>query len=454
MISVFAWVFVFILGTYLFKISAGSLNPLKINILSLSYYFIMTTSVFGACLTSLGYTEHYTYNMMRSPDFYSDISAFFVAVAFMIMPLVSIVFFKAIRFQSKSEYNNYLKKEVTIQHSDIYLVVTIIFAMVTFIPFCAMLKQIGYVPLIKIITNTSFDFAKARHHNVSLEIWGIAMIKSIVVQQIIPILSYIAFAFFLSSKNKFWGILFIFLVLECIVIKTYDFSKLPVIMYFSVIILILIIYYGGIKLKTAAAFSSSSLLLMVLLYRAVGYRHSFLDIYNGILGRTLFTNFGNTAMHFEGFSLFFKPLYGRSMYPTILRLLGVDTDLHLRSGQIIMELYNQSAIYDGVAGVMNCFYIGEAYANWGIPGVILGIIWVSILLSSVFVIFTRIKKTPITIVFFALFTQQMVSTMNGGFIDYIYNATYIIYVFILVFYLNLPKLLYKFGNLKVKRGRI
>lgn len=454
MISVFAWVFVFILGTYLFKISSGSLNPLKINILSLSYYFIIITSVFGACLTSLGYTKHYTYNMMRFPDVYSDIAAFFVAVAFLLMPLVSIIFFKAIRFQPKKEYNSYLNKEVLIQNSNIYLIVTIIFAVLTFLPFVAMLKQIGYVPIFKMTTNTAFNFAKARHHNVNLEVWGITMVKSIVVQQIIPILSFISYAFFISSKNKFWGMLFTFLFLECIVIKTYDFSKLPIIMYFSVIILISIIYYGGIKLKTAVAFFSSSLLLMVLLYRSVGFRNSFLDIYNGILGRTLFTNFGNTAMHFEGFSIFFQPLYGRSMYPTILRLLGVDTNLHLRSGQIIMELYNQSSVYDGVAGVMNCFYIGEAYANWGIAGVIFGIIWVSILLSSVFVIFTRIKKNPITIAFFALFTQQMVSTMNGGFIDYIYNATYIIYVFILVFYLYLPKMLYEFKNLKVKRGRI
>lgn len=454
MISVFAWVFILILGTYLFKISSGSLNPLKVNILSLSYYFIIVTSVFGACLTSLGYTKHYTYNMMRSPDVYSDVAAFFVALAFLIMPLVSIVFFKAIRFQPKSEYNDYLNKEVIIQHSNIYLVLTLLLAVLTFVPFFAMLKQIGYVPIVKIATSTAFNFDKARHHNVSVEVWGIPIVKSIIVQQIIPILSYISCTFFISSKNKFWGLLSAFLVLECIVIKTYDFSKLPVIMYFSVIILILIIYYGGIKLKTAVAFFSSSVLLMVLLYRTVGFRNSFLDIYNGILGRTLFTNFGNTAMHFEGFSLFFQPLYGRSMYPTILRLLGADTDLHLRSGQIIMELYNQSGIYDGVAGVMNCFYIGEAYANWGITGVIFGIIWVSILLSSVFVIFTKIKKTPITIAFFALFTQQMVSTMNGGFIDYIYNATYIIYVFILVFYLYLPKLLYKFKNLKIKRGRI
>lgn len=454
MIVAFAWMFIFILGTYLFRISSGSLNPLKINILSLSYYFIITTSVFGACLTSLGYTKHYTYNMMRSPDIYSDVAEFFVVVAFLIMPLVSIIFFKVIRFQPKREYSSYLNKEVIIQNSNLYLVVSIIFAVLTFVPFVAMLKQIGYVPIVKIVTHTAFDFAKARHHNVNLEVWGIAIIKSIIVQQIIPILSYISFAFFIASKNKFWGILFIFLFLECIVIKTYDFSKLPVIMYSSVLILISIIYYGGIKLKTAIAFFSSSVLLMVILYRSVGYRHSFLDIYNGIFGRTLFTNFGNTAMHFEGFSLFFQPLYGRSMYPTILRLVGVDTDLHLRSGQIIMELYNQSAVYDGVAGVMNCFYIGEAYANWGLTGVIFGIIWVSFLLSSVFVVFTRIKKTPITIAFFALFTQQMVSTMNGGFIDYIYNATYIIYVFILVFYLNLPNLLYKLKILKLKRGRI
>ena len=45
-------------GIVLFKKSAGTLNPCKINIISLGFYFILVQTVLGALLTSLGYTKH------------------------------------------------------------------------------------------------------------------------------------------------------------------------------------------------------------------------------------------------------------------------------------------------------------------------------------------------------------------------------------------------------------
>ena len=180
--------------------------------------------------------------------------------------------------------------------------------------------------------------------------------------------------------------------------------------------------------------------ILVILYRVMGFQGSFLDIYNGILGRTFFTQVGTLTYHFDLFTNVFEPLNGRSLPPTILSLIGQNPDEHLRSAKLVMDFYGSEHVAEGTAGVMNACFLGEAYANWGWIGCLLSIVYVGLYLSLAFLLILRIKKTPVTICMLAIFTQTIGAMTQGGFVDFVYSISMILVLFGCLFLIYLDNI--------------
>ena len=104
---------------------------------------------------------------------------------------------------------------------------------------------------------------------------------------------------------------------------------------------------------------------------------------------------------------------------------------------------------------MNTFFTGEAYANFGVLGVVLSTIYIGVLLQIIYVIFLKIEKNPIYITAYATITSTLVLTLHGGFVDYIYNVQLfaIIFLFLALNFMN-NKLsnLYKLNSKTNKNG--
>lgn len=427
-------------GTLLFKKSSGTLNPCRINILSLSYYFIMIQTILGAVLVSLGYTEHYTYMRLNEPEKYAQMGVVYSMITLALFPLVSFIILKLCGVNSEQEYTKYLNKKTMSEHGNLYFCIILIASIFASIFFTVLLFKIGYIPIIELLFHGDKDFSMERARNVGMIIMGREQIKNIFVLYAIPLLSFISFSFQLVTKDYKWKILFLVLFFESVIVKTYDFSKAPLVLYIAVLILIVIFYKGKINYLFAVIVGGSCATLLAMAYRLLGYSKSFLDIYNGILGRTIFTQFGVLCMHFEGFSKYINFLHGKSLYPTVLKLIGVDPEMHVRSSQIIMDLYNPEGVYNGSAGVMNTLFVGEAYANWGHLGALFSIVWVAFIITVTFIVFLKLKKTPITIAFFAFISQQFACCIQGGFIDFIYNSSILITVVLLILLYSIPNL--------------
>ena len=157
-----------------------------------------------------------------------------------------------------------------------------------------------------------------------------------------------------------------------------------------------------------------------------------LDIYNGPLGRTLFTEVGTLSYCFDLFPNVFGYLNGRSFTPTILKLLGMSGAEHLRSAKLTMAFYGSEKVYDGTAGVMNTLFVGEAYANWGYSGVILSIVWVALVISVMMILVLKMRKTPSVVALLALLTVQVGSMLEGGFCDFVYSFNLIFTIFVML----------------------
>jgi hypothetical protein len=90
-----------------------------------------------------------------------------------------------------------------------------------------------------------------------------------------------------------------------------------------------------------------------------------------------------------------------------------------RAARIAMYHFNPRGVESGIAGVMNSIYIAEAWANFGLFGVLISPLWVGFLLQSLYIFFLRRPKNPVYLGFFVSFSIG--GSVTGGFNDYIYN---------------------------------
>lgn len=71
---------------------------------------------------------------------------------------------------------------------------------------------------------------------------------------------------------------------------------------------------------------------------------------------------------------------------------------------------------------MNTLFVGEAYANWGIWGLMVAPFIVAVTFSLSFLTILKFKKTPLTLVLYLALFQSFTGGLQGGFVDFLYNA--------------------------------
>lgn len=457
LIDIFVIFFVTIASFLLFKKAAGTLELNKLNIISYVYYLFVVQAFLGSILIKLGYDEHYTLNKLIYREASINLATYALWFTLLLLPCIMLIIFRLFKFDSQNEYGHFLEKEIVRDNEMAIFLILITIAVVQLLLLIILLVKTGYVPLLKLITaDSSFNFATERIKNKNISVFGNEYIKSVVLSLGIPVIGYITAAYALVTKQKKWIILAGYYFIIALIIKTFDFAKSPLIFHlFIYLLIVLYIKHGKIKNSLIIGFAMIMACLLMGAYKLTGYEGSFLDIYNGILGRTLFTQMGTLCYHFDLFPNIFNYLHGRSLSPSVLKLLGSDPDLHLRSAKLVMEFYGSDKVYENTAGVMNTSFIGEAYANWGWSGVLFSIVWVGIVISVLFILIMRIKKTPITIAMFAMITQYIGNASQGGFVDFVYNFSLIVIVIgclCLIYMDDIRSCLKKHYILKKQRG--
>ncbi len=441
----------------MFNNTAGTLSLGKINIISFIYYLCLLQCLCGAILVSLGYDEHYMLDKLIFPTESVKSATFAVYFMMLALPFFIYVIFKIFKFDAQREYSGFLNREIEEKSNNIVFICITIIVVIQIIALIVLLYKIGYIPIIKMFFHDSnFSLSVERQINDQIQVLGIPYIKSIVILFGIPIISYITVAYALANRELKWIILAIICFGMALITKTYDFSKSPLVFHLFVYLLIFIYYKGGIKNKIVLLFGGAMLGILLAFYRIFGYAGSFFDIYNGILGRTLFTQFGTLCCHFDMFPDIFGYLEGKSLYPTVLKFIGQDPDSHIRSAQLVMDFYGSDRVYEGTAGVMNAAFIGEAYANWGWIGVFGSIVWVGVIVALLFIVIMKSKKTPATLAFLAVMTQMIGSMTQGGFVEFVYSSSILLTVigFIIIIYLKeiIKKVAYFIHRLSFKKN--
>lgn len=415
----------FLCSTYFFYKASGTLNPRKLNIISCFYYLFILQTFIGIALIILGWDKHYTLDKLVERE-QSIQTGFVVIMLISIMfPLISWSIEKVCKVNMKIDYSRYLEVKPTVKNDYQAFRLLCIGTLFSITLLIIWIIQVGYVPAFMLLfAPEGFDFAFERIRITNLYFFH-PYVKNILILSFIPLLSYIVFSYMLKIRKKKWYILFGILFFASILTKTYNFEKSPIVFHLAVFVLIMVYHKGGISWKILGISGIFAVMGIALMYLVTGYEGTFIDIYNGPVGRILFSQLGSLLYTFDAFPSLFGFLMGRSLPGPLLPLLGWDPEMHLRSAKVLMAFYGSSHVYDGTAGVMSGFFAGEAYANFGWTGVAFAVIWISLLLTLIFVIILKLKKTPISIAFLATMTVKLVLTTQSGFFDFIFNVDYI-----------------------------
>ena len=450
------------LSAYLFKKASGTLKINLINISSYTFYLLMAFEFIGVTLVYLGFRDHYLVQKITS-DRVINITYWSMAYTMIALPLIMIISNRFI-FKLKNMKKVYLEnisKDIELENENIqkriFILVTIgliiCIASIIYVFYC-----IGYVPILKLFDN-NFDFATERI-NSNRNFSGNVYIKNIIMLLITPLLSYIAYIYMRTTKQKKWIALFVVSFVFSILAKTYDFSKSPVIYYLCFFFIIEVLLGKTFKLRKIIPFAIIAILIVILFYVTImGYEGSFFSLSTGPMSRIIMGQASTLFLHFQAFPNQIDFLGGHS-FPPFTKILFGDGEYDVRSGRSVMELYNPTAVENGTAGVMSTVFIGEAYANFGYIGLIIAPIIVGIIISAVLCIYLKSKKTPLNIVLYLECIIIFTTVLNAGFIEFFYNVSFFVVVIVifglkLLSYNNLKEIVkFKLNILKKKFNKV
>ncbi|MBR6743030.1 MAG: oligosaccharide repeat unit polymerase [Clostridia bacterium] len=413
-----------VFSIYCYYKASGTLNPGKINLISMTGALFFLQTFIGSALIMLGFNRHYTLD--RLIDRQGSVSTTFIVVMLVSVafPLLIYLFLRIFKVNPQKDYAAYLEKKTEYYDSKLLFWLVLIAGIICLSLLAMLLKKIGYLPIIKMFFhNSDFDLSLERIRNTETTVFN-QYVTNIMIHLAVPVIAYFTFACALASKKIKWWVLATIFFIASVITKTYNFAKAPIVFFLVVYLFVFIYYIGGIKKRWVFLMSVSALIMFILTYSAFGADINITDIYNGIWGRTFFTQVGTLSFNFDLFPHHINYLQGRSFASILLPLFGFNSSEHLRSARLIMEIYGSEGVYNGSAGVMNSLFIGEAYANFGWLGIIFSVLWIALIISAFFFLIMRFKKTPATITLFAYFTVNMATATQGGFCDFVYNITW------------------------------
>ena len=418
---------VFIIVTLLFKKASGSLRFKQLNMISALYYYVTIFNLIGASLVYLGLRRHYLIQKIRF-DETIDLTYFSLAYALIMFPLVLIFMKKLLSyFFPKRNINEYIETGININKDMVDLQgVVLVLILVCILATAYVFAILGYIPVVSMFRGGNLN---ALRQSGSRGFGGNQYVKNLLMSTLTPFVSYLCYIYYRATKSRSWRDMFFFMAILSVIVLTYDFSKSPIITYLLGIYLLEVIM-GNVQNNIRFNKLAISAVLIILFFYVIVFDvgDSLFSIYSGPLGRIIFTQIATLFLHIEAFPLRHPFLSGASFNSWMSIFFPAAEGL--RSGRVVMTIYNAAGVETNTAGVMNTVFIGEAYANFGYVGIIIAPIIFGIVIGFFAYMLPGLKKSPITMLLYVQMTIQFITMVEGGFVDIFYSASTIFLIII------------------------
>lgn len=418
----------------LFRYAAGSMRFGELNMVSwIFYYDLFLQSFLGSLLIVYSIDDHYVINTLpyESLRFWGWIIIMYTLIT---LPLGMCFAAKILHISPRIRFHEYVTKPMMpfLSSKDSYvkwalyafsalgaLALFYVFSYSSSVPFFDLFKG-----------KTALELAQARI-SISRDFKGSDTVKNLLALFLIPFLTYIAYAYWRMTRSKVDFLWFILLLLLAFLALTYNYAKAPFLMFLLGLLFADILISGKKSLKKLFFVFISLALILLFFYIFIMQPEDILKLFSiraGIGGRLILGQIAGLFKALEYFPFEVDFIGFDSFSMLFLKLL--DFDFSERSARIIMGLFNPRGIELGTAGVMNSLFVAEAWANWGIIGVLLSPFWVGFIVEIVYLILLKRPKTPLYLGILAFLSLKW--PITGGVNDFIINQT-IVYTLMFLF---------------------
>lgn len=437
MIWILAWILTLIIGVWLLQKSSGglSLNRPNLHLVIFGYVYLIS-SLIGSLLIVLEIDHSYIINKLLFPES-RQLGFILVCGSFLLFSFTTVIVSKITGFQPDVEFNQYWNKPVdevftSDQNKKLFFRIFLGLSIVSLLAVIYTLVHTSTIPLFSAILGNTADLAKGRI-DAKEGYTGIVYVKNILAIGLTPLLSIIAFAYALKTRLWSWRVLFGFLLVAAVIIQAYNFEKAPALFYMIMLILTSI-FVGKLRLnlRLILLFTVIGVAYIVVMYTLLGATGSstFLNYSQGPIGRIILTQIAPMYIFVDRFGEVYPFLHLYGLPESILQLYNVD---QMSSARVIMMDLFPEKVQEGTAGVLNTLYVGEAFATYGVWGVMLGSVYLGIFVQVLYILFVRLPKHPVFISLFVFFIINIPRAMVGGFSDLVINPVWIVLFTIVIF---------------------
>ena len=410
-------------STLLFRRVAGSLAPTKINMISWIFYFeLVAQSFIGSVLAVKGWDGHYIVGRVQpQARLYGWMAVQYTMIA-MPLGMLLVLYLNGLR-SNRLLFQRYTSQPMcsAVSPKDSYIRLPLYaLSSISVLAVLYTFYSLGGVPLLSAIAGGDPLSLAITRVEASLGFDGNVYVRNLFGILLTPILAFISYGYCKqtgSLRDRIW---FYTMLVTSFFILTYDLSKAPVIV-FALGFLFFRVFSGDrVSRSMLLIFGGLALSILLISYwlimRETGL--AVLFAYNsGIGGRILLSQIAGTFFAFEHFPASHGFIGFTSMSSYLSDALGyADSD---RAAILMAKIFNPAGGESGSLAVMNSLFIAEAWANFGLVGVLIAPFYVGIFIQVLFLFFLRSKKTPVLIGVYAYFSLRL--PVTGGFNDFIYS---------------------------------
>ena len=434
---------ILILSYYLFKKASGTMAFTKINMISyIFYYNLLIQSYIGGLI--IFYDPSITIGGFTNQElkFYGWLAVLYVMI---VMPLGMLIVKRVLAVSSvKKLFKQYTSSNILgfISNKDSYIRIPLyFFSVLCLLSIVYTFMNLGCIPLFRVFGDFGATELARFRIIASREFLGNWYVRNIFGITLTPILMYIAYAYWVTTRNFKDLIWFLIMFVLTFFILTYSTGKGPFLHFIFGFVFLTVLIKGFVKLKNLVLLFILACISIVAMYIFImGFSDisPFLSYKTGPIGRIFI---GQIKGFYEALYIFPNShdfILGRGVSHYISSFFGVAC-IENSSARIVAEFMRPDDMRLGIAGVNNTLFIGDAWANFGLIGLLLAPLYVGGLIEIIYLFFLKSKKTPLLLGLFTYFSWH--NYVTSDFMCYIFNRTVFALVMIIFIIFFIKKIL-------------
>lgn len=364
--------------------------------------------------------DHYVVSRIQDFDIREKVY-YSVLYTMLVLPIGMIFMNLLFKFKPEKEWNAYRQKktEYIFSKNDnpIILIISIL-VLINLLVLFYVIYNIGTLPLLEAFKVQDSSYLSKVRQESSRFFSGNQLVKNLLGIEMSIITSYVSYAYYKINKTNKTKILLILTIIVAIVYQTLDLSKAPILWYILGFVMIKVLIDGKLKKKQIYLLSGVLISVIFISYTVLGMDTD-INLNQGPVGRVFLSQIA-PLFHFY------------MIFPEIVPFLQPVNESGESAARIVMTIVNPSGVEQGLAGVMNTLFIGEAYAHYGMKGILLIPFMVGMIIQGIYIFFIRKMKTPLSITLFVIISLRLQMLITGGFLGYLYNPGIIYFVLMML----------------------